>query len=290
MTVQCGRTAVRLHPVLPLLWLSALLGGRVTPFFGAAAALLLHESGHLLCAALLRIPILEIEITPLGGMMTTEAPEALPTFQGVLLSLAGPLFSYGGCCLAGAAVFQDYAFCLALARCSLLLLLINCLPVLPLDGGCAVRYLLHRFLPWQRSTVLLVRLGWIAAAFLCGLSLIAALKGEMLLSPMLAGLYLLYAGHQEEKQSPGRYVTALIGRRGKLERWQALPVETLAVSGSMPARMLLNRMHAGKYHLVRVLSPDGMRCLGQLDEGEICDLILDHVNEPVAFALSKKRP
>jgi len=292
MTLHAGRIAVRVHPMLPVIWLASALGGNAAGVLGSASALLLHECGHLLFALFLHISVQEIELSPIGGLIMLDDPESLSAAGGFFLAAAGPLFSAGGCFLASACLKLGAPadFSQALARSSLLLCLLNLLPVLPLDGGCMVRHMLSPICPWGVLSRVLARLGWGVSAALCGISVyFAAAQGEIILSPMLAGLYLLYASSQEEKQAPGRYLTMLIARRKKLDDGRALPVEILAVSAEMPVRRLLPRMRSGRYHLVVVLSPDGMRRMGELDEKEICDLVLDHWNDPLSAHINKRR-
>ena len=77
MSFRIGGVRVRLHPLLPVFWGVTALLGRFSALFPALAALALHESGHLLAARLWRVRILEIEITPYGGVMAVEQMEGL---------------------------------------------------------------------------------------------------------------------------------------------------------------------------------------------------------------------
>ncbi len=103
MSFRFGKTAVRVHPLLLLLWAASFLLGQPGAFLGCFFALFLHEYGHWLAARCLKIPMLAIELSPLGGFMTLENAESLPCFHGVLLSAAGPVFSLLGCFLAAQA-------------------------------------------------------------------------------------------------------------------------------------------------------------------------------------------
>ena len=289
MTLRLGKTVIRVHLLLPVLWLSSFLLGSAAGIIGAMAALILHEAGHLIAAGCMRIQVWEIELSPIGGLMTLDQPEALPPARGFILAFAGPLFSLVGCYLSGllGSLGISLAFCQALAQSSLLLCLLNLLPVLPLDGGCMIRALLYPHFSWQRVSRILTRMGYLVSAMLCALSLYFALQGKIVLSPMLAGLYLFYAAVCEERQAIGRYITSLIGRRRKLEDWQAIKAEILAVSGDMPVSRLPMQLRSGRYHIVQVLSPDSMNRLFELDERDICEMLMDHMNETVGESMKK---
>ena len=283
MSFSLGKTRLRVHPLLPLTWGVALMLGSGTSLRAAIAALAIHESGHWIAAKGLGIPVTALEITPFGGVMTWErsrSPSALPHF---LFTAAGPAFSLAGC-LASAHFFRwgaPLAFVQSFARANFLLLVVNLLPALPLDGGEMLRALLTKRLPHAAVTRLLTGAGYAAALLLCAVSILAAFQGVLLLSPLFAGVYLMYAATVERRENTARYVTSLIGRRQRLEKYQALPVEWVAVGADTPARLILPRLSLNRYHMICVLSRDGMDCLGYLDEKAFCDSVLSDPDAPV---------
>ena len=107
-------------------------------------AALLHEGGHLLAAWALRIPIKGLRLSFLGARL--DAGGRLLSFgEEWLLSAAGPFASLVLAALA--AVFWEAAPALRLFSCaSLLLGLLNLLPIKSFDGGrmleCALMCLL----------------------------------------------------------------------------------------------------------------------------------------------------
>ena len=112
----------------------------------------------------------------------------------------------------------------------------------------------------------------------------------IILSPAFAGLYILYAATLTGKNSTVCYVTALIARRNKLDHHNTLPVEWLAASESMPLQRIISQMKPGKYHMLSVLSNDGMEQIGILNEQEICDnLLSDRNNLLLSDCIGKKK-
>ena len=283
---------LRAHPLLPLLLAAGALLGRGAGMVAALCALAVHEAGHLLAGKALGIPVTELEITPFGGVMRAEEADKAPPLRRFLFAAAGPAFSLLGCLGAGALFRAGLSFDAAqrLARCHLLLLTVNLLPALPLDGGEMLRAVLNRWFPDNRVTRLLSAAGYGTAALLGLLSLLAAVQGRLLLSPLLAGAYLAYAVAIQRRESVARYVTALIGRRMRLERCEALAVEWLAVGADTAAGTVLRALSPGKYHMLAVLSRDGMRSLGTVDEETLCQRALDDPGAPIGRDLpgSKK--
>ncbi len=155
------------------------------------------------------------------------------------------------------------------------MLLVNLVPALPLDGGRMVRAILCRFISYSAATKGLIRIGYALGAALIGVSLLSACRGELHFAPAFAGVYLLYAAALEGKQGSARYITQLIGRREKISKKEILPVEIWDGGRQLPLTRLMQKFSAGKYHLVCVLSDDGLRPDAVLDEEAICRAVLD---------------
>lgn len=290
MTFRVGHTRLRLHPLLPLLWLIAGIGG-VSRVLAALCTLLLHECGHLTAAKLCGASVSEVEITPLGGVITVENPDALTVGKRFLLACFGPLFSLLGCLLSPALFASgaaSFAFVAAFAKANLLLLLFNLLPVLPLDGGHMLEAVLRRFFPERAVRRALVCAAEALGVLLCAVSLYFAFRGELVLSPAFCGLYLLYLSMADGRRCTARYVTALIARRQKIENCAMLPVEAVAAGASMPVGALLRRLSPGKYHIVLVLAPDGLTRRGVIGEKALCEAALSSPGALLGDVAAKK--
>ncbi len=291
MTFHIGNIRLRLHPLLPLLWLVSGLSG-VSRLLAALCALLLHESGHLMAARLYSVSIAEVEITPIGSVITLENTEALSGGRQFMIACAGPIFSLGGCLLAPAlfsAGAAPFSFCCSFAKANLLLLLFNLLPVLPLDGGHMLRAVLGRFFPESALTRMLIISGGALGILLCAVSLFFAFQGRLILSPAFCGLYLIYASAADGRRCTARYVTALIARRQKLENRATVPVEAVAAGENTPVGALLRRLSPGKYHIILVLAPDGVTLRGMIEEKELCEAALSHPGALLGDVAAEKK-
>jgi stage IV sporulation protein FB len=283
VTFRVGHTRLRLHPLLPLLWLIAGIGG-VSRVLAALCALLLHECGHLTAAKLCGAQVSEVEITPLGGVIALENPDALGPGKRFLLACFGPFFSLLGCLLVPALFASGAAsffFCAAFAKANLLLLLFNLLPALPLDGGHMLGAILRRFFPENAVGRALLYAAEALGILLCAVSLYFAFQGKLILSPAFCGLYLVYMAAADACRCTAQYVTALIARRQKLENRAVLPVEAVAAGENMPVGALLRRLSPGKYHIVLVLAPDGMAQRGLIGEKALCEAALSGPGTPL---------
>ncbi len=277
MTLRLGGCRVKAHPLFLLMLIVGALTGMGKRLLPTLAALALHEAGHFCAARWLRLRVDEVEFTPLGGLMTIANLEEAPPPRRFLLAAAGPLASLCGAVLAPFLYRQGvlpFDLTGAFIHANLALLVINLLPAMPLDGGRMLSAALTRILP-QKETLRGLQLASSAVGLLlCGLTLFFAFRGKIVLAPAFAGLYLIYAAAMQGRHGTAKYVTSLIARRQWLDGQKVLPVETVAAGAGMPVRSLLGKLTPGKYHMIHVLSPDGMTSLGVIEEKAFCEAVL----------------
>lgn len=102
------------------------------------AACLLHEGAHLCALFCFGVPPRRAELSAFGCRMERDSQKPLQFWQNALVSLAGPclnLLCFGLLALLGRGEGDA-------AQISLALGLLHLLPIEPLDGGLALRYLL----------------------------------------------------------------------------------------------------------------------------------------------------
>lgn len=132
---------IRLHPILIPVFLFLLASGNVSTYTLIFLSLLIHEAGHLIAAKLLGLRVSTCTIMPYGGEITIPGRHAVRRRTRFYVALAGPLATL--CVLLFALVlpFSEAAF---LIRIQLVLLAVNLLPFLPLDGGQALSALIEK--------------------------------------------------------------------------------------------------------------------------------------------------
>ena len=214
MTVQLGRTRLRVHPLMLMFPLMASRLG----MGGDAAALLIslgvHEAAHLIMARALRVGVSELRLMPFGGAISLENPYALPPSRLFAVSAAGPaanlLTLLSGAALAHWRLLSP-GFALALLRTSLVLMLFNLIPALPLDGGRMLYALLFPRMGRSRAARLGIRVGQVTAGLLLAFAAWTWLvRGRLNLSPAFAAVFLLASGKDEQSALSSAKVTALL--------------------------------------------------------------------------------
>ena len=142
---------VKIHPSFGLYLLCIAFISSPYDCLSLLIAFLVHELFHYIAAKLTGEQLAALEITPCGGVMTYQ-PGAIPNkgLKGILVHSAGPIGNWLVLLAAGIPVFRqalppEFMRSFLLANMSLMLL--NLLPVFPLDGGHVVFCLGYYFFP-----------------------------------------------------------------------------------------------------------------------------------------------
>lgn len=281
-------TTLRVHPLFPLLCLPFLLTGQGEMLLAYGAALALHEAGHVGAAVRLRLPVSEIELTPFGGAMQIPLSDGLRGWPAFLLSSAGILSNLLFALLSLATLRYTVSSFLSyflMAHC--MMLAVNLIPALPLDGGRMLLALLSlRFRREKVFRVLLI-MGRSLAVILMVYSLWQALQGLYHPNGLFLGCFLLYASALEEKHGAARYLSALFSRRFKIDTGEALPVQHLCASSDMPLYTLLPQLNPGAYHRVLLMDDAACDVLGVLEEEDLYRAVLDTPNATLGRLLTQ---
>ena len=108
----------------------------------------IHELGHVCMLLTCRVGIRSICITPYGFEIAT-ARKYRSFYEEIAVNCAGCIFNFLCCFL----LFNGYGFARSLAFASLLLGILNSLPILCLDGGEVLRAVLSIFTGYKRAEV-----------------------------------------------------------------------------------------------------------------------------------------
>ncbi len=225
MSGQRMKLRLKIHPAGAAL---AALGLLLLPSAGmlaAAAAMALHEGGHVLAMALCGVRECRIELTPFGGVADVPGFERLPARRQCLIALAGVPVSAAcaGLCLRFAPPAEFFRL---FYRFSLGMALVNVLPVWPLDGArlllCAARRL-----GWEEAARRgMLGLAYLLAAAMLALGVAGVFQGSVNLSLFLLPPYLAYAAWQSSVGGSLRSAASALEKKpwheGKLLR--AIPL------------------------------------------------------------------
>lgn len=164
------------HPLFLLVGLLSALFGGLPTFIISALTALLHECGHIFCAARMGFECKKIKLMPYGAAAVCDI-EGISPRDEIRLAFAGPLVNFALCvAVAGLWWFYPvtYAYTDSVFAASTSMLLINLLPAYPLDGGRIAGRALEKLLKPKtanyvlRGAALAFAAGLTSVFFLCG--------------------------------------------------------------------------------------------------------------------------
>jgi len=218
-----GSVKIRVRRSFVVYMMAVSLLSSVEAAAALAFALCVHELAHYVVIRCVHEPVSSVEITPFGGVMTYQTGRsASKGIRGMLLAGAGPVGNYAAVLLLNVLPKEMAADWIRAAMiCNISMMLINLLPVLPLDGGA----LLFAFGFYLFDVGVLIRvlcaLGMVTGACLFLLGIYGWITlGILNLSILVIGGYLVYAAWQS-------------GTRMLLENRYAIIQEKLSCEGKI---------------------------------------------------------
>lgn len=288
-----GTMPVRMHVLLPVLWLLALQMGMGSETIALLFALLGHEAAHIAAAKRAGMRIKEMELTPMGAAARMDGLWGTDAARIAVVAMAGPAANAVMIALWMAAAYSS--LCAAhtaagMIRANGLILGINLLPALPLDGGRALWALLGRRMGVTRA---------VRAGVLCGCTLAAALAGAVLwqgiargvwnLSLLSAAVYICACALNEMAPAAGASAESFVFRADELRRHGALPVRHIVVPCDITLGSAVGLVRPGGVH-VFLLYDNNMRPVDTLEESDLLAAFPAQADRPLCAIAHARRP
>lgn len=123
---------IKLHLLcIPLVFVM-IFSGQLAYYAIILFSLLWHEAGHLVAAVMCGVKVKSCVITPYGGEIQFENPAVVQASSLLWIALGGPIATIIGI---GLAFLMPDLLATKLINVQLVLLAVNIVPIIPLDGG-----------------------------------------------------------------------------------------------------------------------------------------------------------
>ena len=275
---RIGQTEIRLHPAMVLYVLYAGLTGHLRFMLMAVISILLHEGAHAGIACSFGHPPDLIELSPLGALMRLEDDSALPFWKRAVMLLAGPAMTFSLCCVSlhlakSNLVAQEWAAMLFMTNVSILLL--NLLPVLPLDGGRVLSLLLECFIKPRIVSRMMFLLGTGLGLGLIILNIWSSYKlGAWNLSLAFTGCCMMYCASVATTTRAMTELRYLMERRISLERKGFRKSDTMMVLQTQTLCQLVKQLPPHRLIHYVVIEAGSMKKIGSLTEYDVINAYL----------------
>jgi len=240
-----------------LLWLlvSTILGDALSAVV-LACSVIIHELGHLLVAVNLGVGIKEVELMPFGGVAKVNKLLGSDPATEAAIALAGPANSL--VLLTIGMLYSPLPWAECLLESNIMLLMVNLLPILPLDGGRILKGYLVRREGLGNGTRNLLRQTERAAWLVCLTSLVLVFAGVFSINAIVLGGFILYAAHQEKKMTPYIVMNYIGVKGGELRTSKVLPAKQLLVQPQTTVKEVLDSLTPGHFHLFTIHHHGGL--------------------------------
>lgn len=270
---------IRIDPWLGLLIALALMAGYGIDALLTLLALVIHEAAHLAWAEAEGIEVRRIQLHPLGGR--AEMPDLVFRDPRAVwaTAAAGPLANLV-CAAAFGFVLRhplsgplgplmpDPARTAFFVDVNLALCGLNLLPVIPLDGGQAVRAWLSPRLGEREAVRRLAVLGIACGIGFLAVGAIRAYLGEDGINWMVVGGWIIVATRGELRSVPYQRALGTSARRALLAGGRVLDGRLLVAPQDTAVLSVYRRFATRAYHVICVTDPEGA-VLGFLDESRL---------------------
>lgn len=255
----------------------------VSSCFSSVLALGVHECAHVMTAKILGEQLNGVELTPFGGVISYDkTPQK--GLRGLLVALSGPLANY----IALAVVpgipshLLSYSLKRSLIIANAMMLGLNIMPALPLDGGQALFALGYYVIKTDRLIRMLTCLGGVLGLSFIGVGIYGIFRLKMLnLSVWMIGLYLIVYARKISEQMMAENLYAII--RERIENKTRLgPVTVYRIEEEMLLLDAMNMLSQAKAALFQV---ENSTSLQFIDEKTLCRAFLKNPNTSVRTAI-----
>lgn len=246
--------------VVPLIFIAFLTRSQMT-FFISYGIVLIHELCHLIASLLLKVKVYSIIVMPFGMTVRLEPSVIKTPKKEALIALAGPLSN--GLMLLFGFLFKDNNFnslnyyLFMIINCAMLL--INLIPVPPLDGGRLVRCFIIKHFGLAPAGKIMRNISYFFIGLISffGIILLIIFRGNP--SLIMIGAFLLYSLSDEKKNSDILIMREMIYEKEKLKNDSLIPCRVICVSEQTPAKFVLKKLNLSTFYIVSII--DSNMCL-----------------------------
>ena len=215
-------------------------------------ALVFHEIAHLIMAKKLCAHIRYIEIQPCG--FTAHINENSISFRDeTAIAAAGALFSI----ISGAITLSfitvtgfESEMLTRFALTSIVIGMVNLLPVLPLDGGRILRSLLNIFLTAKCAYYAAMILGLLLSNAVIFFGIYGIMNGTLNFTVVIIGILMLLGSFTQIKRRDSLQVKSMLRRSSAFTSGEPIGVSTHALSENTSIKSAMSAFNLNKYNVV----------------------------------------
>lgn len=263
----------------------------VFPLFGAAyfahilhtslmaySVVAIHELFHLFAALLLGVRVKSVIVMPFGITLRLQDGYIRQPYKEVLVCLAGP---FANVLMLMAVQLLRELFPWAeqslffFAGLNWAMLLLNLLPVLPLDGGRVLKALLTHSWGFVNAFNLLRRLTRVFAVILFVMGGILLVVTRLNVTLLLIGGFLFFHILEENQNNQLILMKEILYAKDKLRRRGVIVSKSISALNTVAAMELVKRFSYNHFYVIHVIDRKTLAPLGLLTEAQVIDALTE---------------
>lgn len=241
--------------IVPMMILSFILKSQMT-FFISFGVVLIHEIAHLLTALALNVRVKSIVILPFGMTLRIDSFVVRTPQKEILIALSGPFSNVVMLILSEIYILNHDANLnlLTFVVVNWSVLLLNLIPVPPLDGGRVVRAFVIKYAGIMTSAKIIRKIScvFLVVVWITGLFLVIYTKGNP--SLCVIGVFLIFSLFEEKKFSDLLIAQEIIYEKEKFKTLNMIPTRTISVKENTPAVKIIKKLNYSNFYIVYVVN------------------------------------
>lgn len=224
-------------------------------------SIMLHEIAHVVVAIKRKYCVREIELLPFGGVARIEGLAEAGTFDTILIAGAGPLVSLVIVLILYFYQLEDSYYFRFIAEVNVMLVGLNLLPALPLDGGRILQAILTHHMEYKTSLYSMVRISYMIAFLMIGNIVYDYFYGNKInISLGIIAIFLLSAARAELKKLSFRAIRIMMRKKENLIRCGMMLTRQYIVFKNTPVKDFMKHLDAQRYYIILVLDDTSQIC------------------------------
>lgn len=238
----------------PMLILAFVLKSQTT-FFICFGVVLIHELFHLFAAIFMNVRIKSIVVLPFGMTLRLDESVIRHPKKEIIIAAAGPLSNVLMLLVSGAVLRTQGGnlnlLIFTVANWSVLLL--NLVPVPPLDGGRILRAAVIRQSGLISATRRMYKISRFFAVLVCILGIFVMIVSKSNPSLCVIGAFLIFSLVEEKRNADILIASELINEKEKFRDKRLIKSVTMTIRENAPAASVIRKLNLSSFYVVYVV-------------------------------------
>lgn len=224
-------------------------------------SILIHEIAHALVALKRNYCVREIELLPFGGVARIEGLAEAGLLDAILIAGAGPLVSLSIVLILYFYQMDESYYFRFIAEVNVMLVTLNLLPALPLDGGRILQAILTKNMEHKKSLHIMVNISYGIAFLMIGKAIYDYMYDYKInISLFIIASFLVSTARAEVRKISFRTVRIMMRKKEALMRRGLMLTRQYIVLKKTPVRELIQRLETERYGIILVLDDTAQVC------------------------------